>query len=53
MNEGLADGLEFRCAKGGLCTMEDAQSATGFAVQLINVVCPGNIMADSDAQEFE
>ena len=33
--------------------MEDAQSLTGFAGQLVNVAFPGNIMADSETQKLE
>ena len=33
--------------------MEDAKSATGFGGQLVNVVCPRKIMADSETQELE
>ena len=34
VDEGLVNGQEFRCAKEGLCTMEDAESEAGFGGQL-------------------
>ena len=46
-------GQELRCAKEGLCTTEDAQSATGFGGQLRNVAFPGKIMTDSETQKLE
>ena len=44
---------ELRCAKEGLCTTEDGESATGFGGQLGDVAFPGKIMADSEAQKFK
>ena len=44
---------ELKCAKEGLCTAEDAQSATGFGGQLGIVAFPGKIMADSETQKLE
>ena len=46
-------GQELRWVKEGLCTMEDAQSATGFGGQFGNVAFPGKIMADSETQKLE
>ena len=51
--ESFVCGQELRCAKEGLCMMEDAQSATGFGGQLGDVAFPGKIMADSEDQKFE
>ena len=50
-DESFVPGQELRCAKEGLCIMEDAQSATGFGGQLGDVAFPGKIMADSEAQK--
>ena len=44
---------KLRCAQEELCTMEDAQSATGFGGQLGNMAFPGKIMADSETQKLE
>ena len=52
-DESFVCGQAIRCAKEGLCTTEDAQSATGFGHQLRNVAFPGKIMADSEAQKVE
>ena len=52
MDEGLARGQEFRCAKEGPCTTENAQLAAGFGGKLRNIVWPRKIMADSETQEF-
>ena len=52
-DESFGCGQELRCAKEGLCTMEDAQSATGFGGQLGSVAFPGKIMADSKTQKLE
>ena len=53
VDESFVCGQELRCAKEGLCTMEDAQSAIGFGGQLGNVAFPGKIMADSETQNLE
>ena len=53
VDESFECGQELRRAEEGLCTMADAQSATGFEGQLGNVVFPGKIMADSETQKFE
>ena len=53
VDESFVCGQELRFAKEGLCTMEDAQSATGFGGQLRNVAFPGKIMADSETQRLE
>ena len=53
VDESFVWGQELRCAKEGLCTMEDAQSVTGFGGQVGNVAFPGKIMADSETQKFE
>ena len=45
-DESFVHGQELRCAKEGLCTMEDVQSVTGFGGQLGNVAFPGKIIAD-------
>ena len=52
-DESFVHGQELRCAKEGLCTMEDAQSATGFVGQLGNVALPGKIMANGKTQKLE
>ncbi len=52
-DESFVCGQELRCAKAGLCTMDDAQSVTGFGGQLANVAFPGKIMADSETQKLE
>ena len=52
-DESFVCGQELRCAKGGHCTTEDAQSATGFEGQVGNVAFPGKIMADSETQKLE
>ena len=52
-NESFVRGQELRCAKEGLCMMEDAQLATDFGGQLGDVAFPGKIMADCEAQKFE
>jgi len=53
-DESFVHGQELRCAKEGVCTMEDAQSATGNRRgQLGDVASPGKIMADSETQNFE
>ena len=52
-DESFVCGQELRCAKEGLCMMEDSQSATGFGGQVGNVAFPGNIMADSETQKLE
>ena len=52
-DESFACGQKLRCAKEGLCRMEDAQSRTAFGGQLGDVAFPGKIMADSEAQKFE
>ena len=52
-DESFVCGQELRCAKEGLCTMEDAQSATGFGSQVGDVAFPGKIMADSETQKLE
>ena len=44
---------ELRCAKEGLCTMEDAQSTSGFGGQFLSDKWPREIMAESETQEFE
>ena len=44
---------ELRWAEQGLCTMEDAQLATGFGGQVGNVPFPGKIMADTESQKLE
>ena len=44
---------DLRCAKEGLCTMEDAQLAISLGRQLKNVVFLGKIMADNEAQKLE
>ena len=53
VEESFVCGQELRCAKEGLCMMEDAQSATGFGGQLGDVAFLGKIMADSEAQKLE
>ena len=53
VDESFVPGQELRCAKEGLGTMEDAQSATGFGGQLGNVAFPGKIVADSEAQKLQ
>ena len=53
MDEGLEGGQEFRCAKEGLCIMDDAQSAVGFGGRHRNVAFPIKIVAVSETQEFE
>ena len=53
MDENFVCGQELRCAKEGLYTTEDAQSATGFGDQLGNVAFPGKIMTDSETQKLE
>ena len=53
VDESFVRGQELRCAKEGLCTTEDAQSATGFEGQLGNVAFPGKMMADSETQKLE
>ena len=53
VDESFVCGQELRCAKEGLCTMEDAQSVTAFGGQLGNVAFPGEIMADSETQKLE
>ena len=52
-DESFVCGQELRCAKEELCTMEVAQSATGFGGQLGNVAFPGKIMADNETQKLE
>ena len=52
-DKSFACGQELRCAKEGLCMMEDAQSVTGFGGQLGNVAFPGKIMVDSETQKLE
>ena len=52
-DESFVCGQELRCAEEGLCTMEDAQSVTGFGGQLGNVALPGKIMADNETQKLE
>ena len=52
-DESFVCGQELRCAKEGLCMMEDAQSANGFGGQLGKVAFPGKIMADSETQKLE
>ena len=52
-DESFVRGQELRWAEEGLCTTEDAQSATGFGGQLGNVAFPGKIMADSETQKLE
>ena len=51
--ESFVCGQELSCAKEGLYTMEDTQSATGFGGQLGNVAFPGKIMVDSETQNLE
>ena len=51
--ESFVCGQELRCAKEGLCMMEDSQSVTGFGGQLGNVAFPGKITADSETQKLE
>ena len=53
VNGSFVSGEELRCAKKGLCTMEDAESATGFGGQVGNVAFPGKIMADIEIQKPE
>ena len=53
MDESFVSGQEVRWAEEGLCTMEDAQSATGFGGQVGNVALPGKIMADSETHTLE
>ena len=52
-DESFVRGQELRCAKEGLDTTEDAQSATDFGGQLGNVAFSGNIVADSETQKLE
>ena len=52
-DDGFVCGQELRWAEEGLCTREDAQSATGFGGQVGNVAFPGKIMADSETQKLE
>ena len=42
---------ELTCAKEGFCNMENAQLATGFVGQVVNVAFPYKIMADSEMQK--
>ena len=51
--ESYACGEELRCSKEGLCTMEDAQSATSFGGKLGNAAFTGKIMAGSETQKLE
>ena len=53
VDECFVRGQELRCAKEGLCMMENAQLATCFGGQLGDVAFPGMIMADGEAQKFE
>ena len=53
VDEGIVCDQKLRCAKEGLCMMEDAQSATGFGGQPGNVAFPGKVMADSETQKLE
>ena len=53
VDESFVCGYELSCAKEGLCTMEDAQSATGFGGQVGNVAFSGKIMADCEIQKLE
>ena len=53
MDESFVRDQELRCAKEGLSTMKDAQSATGFGGQLGNVAFPGKIVADSETHKLE
>ena len=45
--------MTLRCAKEGLCMVEDAHSAAAFDGQFRNVVCPVKIIADGEVQRFE
>ena len=49
--ESFVCGQDIKCAKEGLCTMEDAQ--TDFGGQFVNVAFPGKIIANSDSQKLE
>ena len=51
-DESFVRGQELRCAKEGLCTMEESQSPTGFGGQVGNVAFPGKIMADTETQKL-
>ena len=53
VDENFVSGQELRCAKEGLCMVEDAQWAIGFGGQLGNVSYPGKIMVDSETQTLE
>ena len=50
VDENVVRVQELRCAKEGLCTMEDAHSATGFGGQLGNVAFPGKIIVNGENQ---
>ena len=52
-DESFVYGQELRWAEQGLCTTEDAQSATGVESQQGNVAFPGQIMADRETQKLE
>ena len=52
-DKSFVSGRELKRAEEGLCTTEDAQSATGFGGQLGNVVFPGKIMSDGETQKLE
>ena len=53
VDESFECGQELRWAEEGFCTMEDAQSATGFGGQVGNVAFPGKIMADHETENLE
>ena len=53
MVESFESGEQLRCDKEELCTTEDAQAASGFGGQLGDVALPGEIMADSEAENLE
>jgi len=53
VDESLVGGYELRCAKEGLCMTEDAQSTSGFGGEWWHVVFQREILAESEAQEFE
>ena len=53
VDESFVRDHELRCAKEGLCTMEDAQSATSFRGQVGDVAFPGKIAADCETQKLE
>ena len=53
VDENVVRVQELRCAKEGLFTTEDAESAAGFRGQLRCMACQRRIMADRETQKLE